>query len=427
MAKKTFQDIIPPERRSIRNLSLPKQSETKEEKHVLKSHKQKEVSENTQKEEDIWIPQESNPSKIRVWLLAIICLSALATVVVFLISKAEISVTIKKYDIKMENDLYALKSPSDANGLIYSSISLKDSGSLSVEATGQKNISSIAHGRIIIYNNLTTPQKLISGTHLSDPKGLIFMTDKSITIPARKTKLGKIVPGSMEVEIHAEKPGNIYNVGLTDFSIVAFKDDPRNTNVYGRSKTPISGGEQGVIAVIDDALASTTKIQIENDLAKKIISEARAQVPDNFILLNNSYEIDFGLEAPTLSENKAIIKESAALKGYIFDKTKLVSYLSSIKNIPIESDPLIKIDSSDLSIGSISEDGDKLKMHLSGILHITYDLDKNSLKKDLQGKSKVDALKILGNYVAIDKAKITTTPLWNVPNNTDRISIIVSN
>lgn len=447
MAKNIFHDIIPKEKRSIRNIALPNSSKKpseesskidtytirhnhnevrKEENETIdtntkKTHKPKIVPIQERDDSPIYVGHKNIAPKGRIWFLAICAVLVLGGAVAFFITKAEADITVKKFDIDLNNNVTASKS--GEGQLLYSTISLTEEGFTEITATEQKEVSTTASGKIVMYNDQATSQKLIATTRLETPGGLIFRLDNTITIPARKIVSGKSVPGSIDASIHADKPGNKYNVGFNDFNVVAFKDDPRYNVIYGRSKTSIGGGNLGKVAILSQDEAAAAKKQIEDDLVKRILTSANAQVPENFILLPDGYEISFSdLPQETIGE-KVKVKEKATFKGYIFDKAKLAAYLGKLKNYSIESASPISINTENMKISSVEESGSTLKFHMDGKVHIAYTLDIETLKKDLKGKSKAEALKVLEGYPAIEKAKIVTFPLWKVPDNSAKITV----
>ena len=91
--------------------------------------------------------------------------------------------------------------------------------------TGEKDVAQKARGKITVFNEYgTTPQVLVATTRFQTPDGLIFRTLKGITVPGTKVENGKIIPGSISVEVIADKPGQSYNIQAGKFSIPAFNE-----------------------------------------------------------------------------------------------------------------------------------------------------------------------------------------------------------
>ena len=143
---------------------------------------------------------------------------------------------------------------------------------------------------MIIYNNFTSQnQKLIKNTRLETPEGLIFRIGESISIPGKKTENGKNIPGQIEIAVYADSAGDEYNIGLTDFTLPGFKNDPaRYKSFYARSKTKMEGGFSGVIKTISKVELESMKDVLEENLKKSLASQFELEKKNDFIAVKNS-------------------------------------------------------------------------------------------------------------------------------------------
>lgn len=440
MAKNIFHDIVPPEKRSIRNIKIHniRNPETVKEDvrradpergdRPLRAHKAGRLLNRTERpENDTEDAGTTNygvakAPKKGIWFVALICFLALVFSVLYLISTAEVNIKVKKFSLDLSDDMSALK---DGDGLTYSSIVLSDNESLELTSIEQKEVSIKATGSIIIYNTQGVPQTLIANTRFEAGEGNIFLLDKRVVVPAQKTVSGKKVPGSVEATIEAQKPGSKYNVGLADFTVVAFKGDPRFNAVYGRSKSEIAGGALGTVPVLSQNEIAEAKKEILNKLTQKILASANAEIPVESVLLDNLYDIKIEVLPEVIKEGKVIFREKATLTGYIFDKKNFVEYISKLKNQAIPINNSLALDSSDIKITSLKEENDTLKFNISGALKITYNIDVPILKKEMKGKNKSEVLHLLAGMELVESAQIKTYPLWLIPRNTDRIKVSV--
>ncbi len=135
--------------------------------------------------------------------------------------------------------------------------SIEKSATQTFQATGQREVAQKSKGTITVYNGYgTTPQTLIATTRFESPEGLVFHTLKTIIVPGTSVENGKIIPGSINVEIIADKPGPSYNIAPAKFTIPAFKekgDMDRYGKFYGQSTEPTKGGISGMAKVVTDA------------------------------------------------------------------------------------------------------------------------------------------------------------------------------
>src|SRR3990167_860975 len=88
------------------------------------------------------------------------------------------------------------------------------------QASGQQMVVKKTRGEITVYNNYNSePQNLITTTRFESAKGFIFRIQRSITVPGTRLINGKTTPGSVRVEIIADKPDEEYNIPAGKFTI----------------------------------------------------------------------------------------------------------------------------------------------------------------------------------------------------------------
>ena len=124
-----------------------------------------------------------------------------------------------------------------AEELSYEIMTIEETSSKKIAATGREEIEEKASGRIVIFNDFnTSSQRLIKNTRFETSEGLIYRINKSVVVPGQKTEDGEKVPGSVEVTVYADEAGEGFNIGLMDFTIPGFKGSPRFAKFYARSK-----------------------------------------------------------------------------------------------------------------------------------------------------------------------------------------------
>lgn len=428
MPKNIFHDIVPPEKRSIRNLTITKKDEAAEKKALGKEFKEikeirKEEKERKESRDYDYTPSTPKAPKKGVWFIALCSFAALVFAVLFLIAKADINITAKKITLNLNDDLVASKTGSD---LLYSSISFTDTDSLEVKGGEKKEVSTKAAGTAVIYNTQNVSQILIAKTRLEDGKGHIFFIDQRVVVPAQKTVSGKAVPGSVEVSITAEKAGTEYNVGLVDLTVPAFKGEAKFNSVYARVKKAIAGGASGLMPVISSEDRVAAKKTLEENLSKKILAKAEAQIPGSSIIFDGAYNIKFEEMPSEAKGDSLVLKEKATFSGFVFEKKNLVSEMAKLKKQDVFVDDSISLDSKAVVATGANETGDTLKIHLTGDLNISYTFDSEKLKEDFKNKSKTEVLSLLKNYPGIQSAEVSTYPLWKTPDNVNKINININ-
>src|SRR3989344_5001289 len=356
-----FQDIIPPNRRSIRNIPLPNEKSSGKEKKEGKKNTghgeaEADAGENTASlevefaEKEILTyggrPRVGGFSKFVLWLITLGCVGGLFFAVTWLFTGANVTVKQKKMDVAFSGQQEFSVDP--AFGEVgYSAITLSESLSVLVQATGEKEVSEKASGTIMVYNDFgTSAQKLVSGTRFETPKGLIYKLDSAISVPGRHIEAGKNIPGSIEAKVTAEKAGPVYNVDLTDFTIPGFEGGVKFDKFYARSKTIMAGGVIGKIATLDDAVLAAETDKLKADLRSKLAEKIKKQMPPSQTLIEGLEEASFSVASPKSENGKAKIEVTGNVKYFTADTQSLARSLLTAQNIPLDNKETFDVDSS---------------------------------------------------------------------------------
>lgn len=144
-------------------------------------------------------------------------------------------------------------------------------------ATGSRDVASKAKGTITVYNEYSSaPQTLVATTRFTAPNGLVFRTLSTVNVPGSTVSKGAAVPGSITVNVIADKPGTEYDIAAGSFIIAAFKekgDTDRAAKIYGKSTAPMTGGANGPSTVITQSDYDSAKSAAAAD-AQALIAEA---------------------------------------------------------------------------------------------------------------------------------------------------------
>lgn len=452
MKKNIVQDVIPP-KKSIRNVELPsrmrKNQSTPEAvvpvdfEKIESTRKPRTIHKRTAeirhpKEEKVeqsfkYEYDEAPKSSKRILHIAV----GLFIIVLFfgisaLFRRAEIRVT-PKQDFKTLNETFVAKKDS-TTGLAYQVVTITKDVEKTVEALSEQKVEKKATGRIIIYNNAgSEPQRLIATTRFETGEGLIFRLINNAVIPGRTIKSGKTIAGSLEVQVEADKSGELYNIGLKDFTVPGFKGDPKYTQIYARSKTIMSGGFSGMQKVVSKEVMDSTEVELGAELRQTLSKDMVSEVPANFVLYENS--ITYKLEPVTQANSAnggAVIKKRGVSNAIIFDKGTLSRFIIA-KVLPEAVDNLVKIVNLDQLNFAFShsevfnpDTSSSLSFELKGEPHLVWVFDENKLKSDLLGLSKKSARTVIDSYPNITDAWVEASPFWSqtIPNNPENVKLI---
>ncbi len=376
--------------------------------------------------------QRSVRPRYSLWIVAAAAVIFLFFAISFLFAKAEVKINPKVVDAPYNKTLVAVKDGS-TNELSFDLVVLSGEESRNLTGGETKEVSERARGTVIIYNNFSAaPQSLAIDTRLEGSNGKIYKTSKALTVPGLKGS----TPGSVEVGIYANEPGEAYNSGPLDFTILGFKGTPKYSKFYARSKGDITGGFVGQGSVVSEGSKANAMNELKDILEAKLVKKATEQIPAGFILYPDANFVNIDSENVGQAEagsSSVPVTIKGTLYGFIFNEEELAKkivssavtdydnsevYISNIKDLAFA---LINRDSSTASVNTIN-------FTLSGTPKIVWKFDENTLAKELLGKKKKDFSQILSEYPNIDSADLNLRPFWkrSFPSELKNIDVAVN-
>lgn len=431
MARNPIQDIVP-NGRSIRDIPLPEHRMPKKVRPAHKPTHKEEKEEVIEYETEHYNGSDNDALRSarqefesrserfrngRKWkwtgiVAGVLAVIILAIFVSNIFHSSVVAVTPRTAVATIQENLTARKAPA-AGDLAFTAITIKEIGSQKVTATGEERVDKAATGIIVVYNNYSSAsQRLVKNTRFETPEGLIYRISDSITVPGKKGNM----PGSVEATVTADATGDKYNVGLKDFTIPGFKGDPRYDTFYARSKTPLAGGFTGTIKVVADADRKKAQEEIETKATMDLLKQVNAQVAPSSIFFDKAYTVTCTpLQQETVSEKEALIRMDCALSAVVFDRQSLSSHLAKkyVSNYEGEEILVNNLESVTLTPqANFDPTAQGISFGLSGNAVFEWVYDEASLKSDLVGKPKSEAVSIMQQYPMIQKADISIRPVW---------------
>lgn len=443
-AKKVVQDIVPSERRTIRNIPVRVMPTEPTPPRKTRTRIPKEETPVIHIEEDEIVPPppltrrprggSSGKKVILSFAIILICCGVIGFALSFLYSKAVVTITPQITELNVAGTFTAQKESANSV-LIYEVVNVSNTRHESIPATAGPRIETKAKGTITLYNNYSaTAQKIVAGTRLSDTEGYIYRTSSTVTIPGKKTVGGKVVPGSIAVPVIADAPGEGYNNTVAelkgDYKIVAYKGTPKYEGFYGRLKTDLSGGFSGNKMVIDPEVEKTAIASGEEALKADLLIELKNAVPENYILYDSAYVSSFTKGTASFkSTTTADIALQGTLQGIIFKRDALLKSIAGkeIQKFPSSTykvEGMEDLNFSLLNTKDISlKKGTPVIFSLKGDMMIVGTFEEEELKKKLRGIALEDSNTVFAQYGAISNAYALITPFWlrHFPNTEERI------
>lgn len=362
-------------------------------------------------------------------LIPLMALAVLGLILNFF-SGAVVSIIPKTDSMPIELTLSALKSAT-GDELPFAVMKVEESVSSEVLATGTKTVTTKASGRIIIYNEQLTAQRLIKNTRFESPTGKIYRINESITVPK---KTGTTI-GKLEVTVYADEAGAAYNTEPTDFTVPGLKNTPQATKVYARGKGAIEGGASGTIKTVADEDLKQAQNDLRIALETRLRSRARGNLSPAHIAYDPGIIVD--IKEPALSNDKATSEERAVVTAngslyvVVFDRKQLIKAVAKAA-LPTYDGEEIAIDNLDsLTFGMANMTADALwkaetlEFTISGTPLLRWAINETMIKDELLGLAKADFNAKMAKYGTIERAKASLRPFWKTsfPSDPEKITI----
>lgn len=368
-----------------------------------------------------------------IWILAFLCVFTLVFALSWFFSEAKVTVVPKSVDLNLDKNFFSTKSAVGSD-LAFEIISVAGEVSREVEGAEEKMVSTNAKGRVIIYNNFSSAtQRLDINTRLEGSNGKIYKTEKQVVVPGKKSDG---TPGSIEVNVYASEPGDSYNSGPLDFTVFGFKGTPKYSKFYARSKTDMTGGEQGLVKTVPADVQASVLGELKNSLTEDLTNKAQASIPEGFILFHGATSLNVDGEEVVSKEgaqNMAEIKVSGSLEGFLFNEKKLTEKIAEVMVEDYDGGEVFIPGIDSLAFAIYDKDAlnfidtKNLTFNLSGAPKLVWRVDENKLLGDLMGRSKKDISQILTNYTNIVTGSVSLKPFWrnSLPEKRGDIKLII--
>ncbi|PIR89222.1 MAG: hypothetical protein COU07_02040 [Candidatus Harrisonbacteria bacterium CG10_big_fil_rev_8_21_14_0_10_40_38] len=374
----------------------------------------------------------------KTFLLSIIFLVVLGGLVFGLVAlpKADVSIVAVKASWNYNDSVRVDKNISDVDPeklaipgqLFFQNKNLQ----LSFPATSKKQVSQKASGIITIFNEFSSDsQPLVATTRFETPDGKIFRITKSVVVPGAKVVDGKISePGSIKVEVVADKPGESYNIGPVErFTIPGFAGTPKFKNFYGSSDSQMAGGFVGEAPYPSDAELEEAKKKASGTLEDSIKSLVKAQLPAGFTLVDGATRFEVTSQVINLSSDSNgtfSISTEGSLTLMLFKEADVLKLLH--ESFEKDSGDGFDVKSETLKYGDseFNIDDGYIGLPISYDAIFAKHIDIQDIKGRIAGKTEDEIKPILFSVPGLESAQVSLWPFWvrSVPSD-DKITVTV--
>ncbi|MEI8061720.1 MAG: hypothetical protein WCG97_00280 [bacterium] len=423
-----FSDIIPPNKRTIRNvpLTISVADEPKHVKHATTQKHAKELMKIVDKEE------KSNRSKT-IWVVAFVFVLILAFIIISKFSTGTVSIVASNNPIPVQMNIRLSHNATSTNSADYDVVTMSVSDNIPESAiqnaTGTAALGSKAKGTVILYNNFSSSAQILQkNTRLESPDGKIFFITDKVTIPGQTTSKGSTIAGTVLAKVVAQKEGSSYNIGTKDFTLPALKATPRYKTVYAKTKDSIDGGtntnsrlviDPGTLQNLQDSLLVNAKKQID------------AQKSDDYLIVPGGTQSTLhinGTSTATLDVSTLLIKKSdLAVQIQTHNNLDINLSPDNIKNLLVGTADLNLSLPDGVKLNNMG--ADPVSIGLNGTTTISSDLSSDVITKELSGLNYDIAEKDLKNKIGVEAVNLEIWPWWvkNFPTNPNRITVKIEN
>ncbi len=297
-------------------------------------------------------------------------------------------------------------------------------------ATGEKEIFQKAKGKLTIYNNYgVQPQTLVATTRFQTAEGLVFRIPNTITVPGTTGSGSSFKPGRIEVEIIADRAGDEYNIGPSEFRIPGFLGSPRYQGFYAESSESFSGGFIGKAKVVTkediESAEGAVRQELSNEIKNRLSSLAGLKIVTEAFEIEIEKNTDSGKANDISDQFKLGMK--AKVFGIAFNESgvrQLVSkYVKDSENKDIIQSGLKLVYSEPL----LDREKQEISLKLAASGYTLMPVDKEKIISGIKGLSGQEAKDYFTSLDEVESANIYFSPFWmrSAPQNTDRIKVQV--
>ncbi|KKS43792.1 MAG: hypothetical protein UV08_C0035G0003 [Parcubacteria group bacterium GW2011_GWA2_42_18] len=388
-------------------------------------------------ESSFWTENEKHPlhSHRSLWVVSAISLIALMFALSYVFAGATLKITPRAENFHLDQSFTAQKNSKE--GLVFELMSVEDKVVSEISASGTKDAPEKASGRVILFNAYSSSSvRLSTETRLETPDGKIFKTTSAVTIPGFKTENKQVMPGSVEIDVLADKTGEEYNLGLTDFKVVGFKGTAKYEKFYGRGKTPLVGGTSGKVYTVTVEEAARTRAEMIESLRTKLSARMSSELPAGFVLWSDAlfFKTDSNASVLFSSTEKVPISAQSTAYAFIFSEKNLTDELVKILISDYDKSPVFIPNLKDLKFSLndkgnlVPEEAKTASFNLSGDIQVVWSVDEKVLKESLAGKPRKGFQSVIHDFLGVSEGQSQIRPFWvrHFPKNPEKIKVINS-
>lgn len=380
--------------------------------------------------------KEELPKKIKVnwvWILVLLSL-IIAAVTGFKISKVEVKIWPEKEIVYFKTNITlntGVETPDFENEIIPGYF-FETEETISEVFSSSGEALERTEGIIRLYNEYTTKsENWLAGTRFVSSEGKLFKSKDGILVPGAEIKDGKMTASYVDVLVEAAEPGEEYNIGPSNFSIIAYKGTPKYTKYYGESFESMKGGGDSFKVTAQDI--ENAQDSLIDKVEDKAITALESKITDEFIFLEDVLDTEI-IEISSLAQEGDVLEKFTSratirVTTIVFKKEQVRNFAKEFISSKIPAEKLLYEESLSINYTPQVVNFESGKVIVALNLSVTTypDIDLQFLKKELSGKSLIEAESLLEQQPEF-RGEVNPWPFWafwvkSVPENLDKIEI----
>lgn len=303
----------------------------------------------------------------------------------------------------------------------YHEVEVEQTVTMDSSGTGDSvSVEGKATGKVIILNKYSSAsQNLVAKTRLLSKEGKLFRLTKDILVPGMEGE----TPGKIEATVIADKVGEDFNIGPSQFTIEGFKGSPKYEKFEVTSFDSMKGGGTGnngkETKIVSQKDIDSARIKAMDELGKNLSSLVAKDIGENrkYFIDSAGKEIleafsDFRIGEATDKFNYTV-KEKIKLISFNEDELKNLIY-ENIKQ-EIGEGFILNQEKIIFSYDKPVVDWEKKQMEIAvsyeGLVFSNVKLEE--MKRELLGKNESALKEALIKYNQIEKAELEYYPAWS--------------
>lgn len=342
-----------------------------------------------------------------LWWFVAVAAIVLVGIGMSALSRTQVAVQLREVEYPVSKEIIAYLEPSE-NDLGFKFAQAIDRQTVSIppeSVTGTDTSGTKASGTIRIFSQGKS-QNLPVGTKVMSTNKTVFVTEKSVVVPAGTSA----TPGSIDVDIVAVVPGEAGNVGRDDFT--------SGTNLIGRSITEIAGGSTIGKPVINEAAAENAKTTLQTMMSTTHpVSFLANQIPVTYRIPESLVRVSEPVYTVIATDHGVVMTAERTITGYMIARDDLDTFLLNTSIPETEQSFMTVFQSNTVTMqlapsytGTHQEK--QIPIILSGSFTARAKLDNETIKPLIARKKKTDAINTVREIPGVETVSIRIWPPW---------------